>query len=203
MTTPLSRSAPRARALAGCHSGSSRMAWSKKPRCSRRSMPRASARPARHAAGGAAARPTPATSPSRPPRVRRAAASTSTPSTSTSTRSGWSATSCSPSTACCRCSSAASGCSSAVADPTNLHAIDEIKFQTGLAIEAIVVEDDKLQQRVDKALEQVDTSMPALGDEDDFDLEILEVTGGDEDRRRRRSAATTSKTRRSCASSTR
>jgi type IV pilus assembly protein PilB len=33
-----------------------------------------------------------------------------------------------------------------VADPTNLHAIDEIKFQTGLAVEAIVVEDDKLQR---------------------------------------------------------
>jgi hypothetical protein len=34
----------------------------------------------------------------------------------------------------------------AVSDPTNLHAVDEIKFQTGLAIEAVVVEDDKLQQ---------------------------------------------------------
>src|SRR5262252_455159 len=32
----------------------------------------------------------------------------------------------------------------AVADPTNLHAIDEVKFQTSLGIEAIVVEDDKL-----------------------------------------------------------
>ena len=32
----------------------------------------------------------------------------------------------------------------AVSDPTNLHAIDEIKFATGLGIEAIVVEDNKL-----------------------------------------------------------
>ena len=31
-------------------------------------------------------------------------------------------------------------------DPTNLGGIDEIKFQTGLAIEAIVVEEDKLQK---------------------------------------------------------
>ena len=38
-----------------------------------------------------------------------------------------------------------------VADPTNLHAIDEIKFATGLGIEAIVVEDDKLQKLIDKA----------------------------------------------------
>ena len=50
----------------------------------------------------------------------------------------------------------------AVADPTNLHAIDEIKFQTGLGVEAVVVEDDKLQKAVDKAIEQVDTQMPQL-----------------------------------------
>jgi type IV pilus assembly protein PilB len=67
----------------------------------------------------------------------------------------------------------------AVADPTNLHALDEIKFQTGLAIEAVIVEDDKLQRAVQKAIEQVDTSMPSLG-EDDFDLENLDVTSSDE-----------------------
>jgi type IV pilus assembly protein PilB len=69
----------------------------------------------------------------------------------------------------------------AVADPTNLHAIDEIKFATGLGIDAIVVEDDKLQRAVDKALEQVDTQMPNLTDEEGVDLEGLEVTGGDDD----------------------
>jgi type IV pilus assembly protein PilB len=69
----------------------------------------------------------------------------------------------------------------AVADPTNLHAIDEVKFQTSLGIEAIVVEDDKLQRAIDKALEQVDNQMAALTDEADVDLESLEVSGGDED----------------------
>ena len=68
-----------------------------------------------------------------------------------------------------------------VADPTNLHAIDEIKFQCGLGIEAIVVEDDKLQRLLDKAIEQVDTTMPNLSDEEGVDLESLEVSGGDED----------------------
>src|SRR5688572_32373332 len=68
----------------------------------------------------------------------------------------------------------------AVSDPTNLHALDEIKFQTGLSVEAVVVEEDKLQRIASKAIEQVDTQMPALGD-DDLDLENLEVTGGDED----------------------
>jgi type IV pilus assembly protein PilB len=70
----------------------------------------------------------------------------------------------------------------AVADPTNLHAIDEIKFQTGLGIEAVVVEDDKLQKAIDKAVEQADTAMPNLvDDEAGFDLENLDVSGGDDD----------------------
>jgi type IV pilus assembly protein PilB len=69
----------------------------------------------------------------------------------------------------------------AVADPTNLHAIDEIKFQTGLGVEAIVVEDDKLQRALDKAIEQVDAQMPSLGDDEGVDLESLEVTGGDDE----------------------
>ncbi len=67
----------------------------------------------------------------------------------------------------------------AVSDPTNLGGIDEIKFQTGLAIEAIVVEEDKLQKAVQKAIEQVDVAMPALA-EDDLDLENLEVSSDDD-----------------------
>jgi len=69
----------------------------------------------------------------------------------------------------------------AVADPTNLHAIDEIKFQTGLGVEAIVVEDDKLQKAVDKAIEQADAQISALTEDEGLDLEALEVTGGDEE----------------------
>jgi len=68
----------------------------------------------------------------------------------------------------------------AVSDPTNVHALDEIKFQTSMAVEAIVVEDDKLQKLAGKTIEQVDTQMPDLGS-DDVDLEGLDVTGGDED----------------------
>ncbi len=69
----------------------------------------------------------------------------------------------------------------AVCDPTNLQALDEIKFQTTLRIEAIVVEQDKLEIRVARAIEAVDTSMSNLGDDEGFDLENLEVTGGDEE----------------------
>src|SRR6266702_7782475 len=68
----------------------------------------------------------------------------------------------------------------AVADPTNLHAIDEIKFQTSLGIEAVVVEDDKLQKAIDKALEQADTQMSSLSEEEGIDLDSLETVGGEE-----------------------
>jgi type IV pilus assembly protein PilB len=70
----------------------------------------------------------------------------------------------------------------AVCDPTNLQALDEIKFQTTLRIEAIVVEQDKLEARVARAIEAVDTTMSDLGGDDDgFDLENLEVSGGEEE----------------------
>jgi len=68
----------------------------------------------------------------------------------------------------------------AVCDPTNLQALDEIKFQTTLRIEPVVVEQDKLDVRVARAIEAVDTTISSF-DDDDFDLENLEVTPGDED----------------------
>ncbi len=67
-----------------------------------------------------------------------------------------------------------------VADPTNLQAIDDIKFQTGFRIDPVVVEQDKLNELVTRALEAVDTSMSSF-DEDDFDLEGLDVSGGEEE----------------------
>jgi len=67
-----------------------------------------------------------------------------------------------------------------VSDPTNLAAIDEIKFQTGCRIDPVVVEQDKLQALVAKALEAIDTSMSNF-DDDDFDLESLEISTGDEE----------------------
>src|SRR5487761_506563 len=68
-----------------------------------------------------------------------------------------------------------------VSDPTNLHAIDEIKFQTTLGIEAVVVEEDKLQKAIDKAIEQAEAQIAPLVGEDDVDLDALEVTGGEEE----------------------
>jgi type IV pilus assembly protein PilB len=67
-----------------------------------------------------------------------------------------------------------------VSDPTNLAAIDEIKFQTGCRIDPVVVEQDKLVALVTRALEAIDTSMSSF-DDDDFDLESLEISGGDDE----------------------
>ncbi len=63
----------------------------------------------------------------------------------------------------------------AISDPTNLQAIDDVRFQSSLRVEPIVVEQDKLEDRLSKALEAVDTSMSSLAD-DDFDLENLDVS---------------------------
>jgi type IV pilus assembly protein PilB len=68
----------------------------------------------------------------------------------------------------------------AVGDPTNLQALDEIKFQTNLRVEPVVVEQDKLEERVGRAIEAVDTTMSNF-DDDDFDMDNLEISGGDED----------------------
>src|SRR5690606_22044144 len=60
------------------------------------------------------------------------------------------------------------------------HALDEVKFQTTLRVEPVVVEQDKLEERVARAIEAVDTTMSNF-EEDDFDLENLEVSPGDEE----------------------
>jgi type IV pilus assembly protein PilB len=69
----------------------------------------------------------------------------------------------------------------AVSDPTNLQALDEIKFHTGISTETILVEEDKLTKAIDQALDSADTSMTDLLDED---LDNLDVTSGDEDANR-------------------
>jgi type IV pilus assembly protein PilB len=69
----------------------------------------------------------------------------------------------------------------AVADPTNQHAIDEIKFQTTLSIEVVLVEEDKLQKAIDKAIEQAEAQIAPLAGDDDVDLDALEVTGGEDE----------------------
>jgi len=66
-----------------------------------------------------------------------------------------------------------------IADPANIGALDEFKFATGLATEAIVVEQDKLARMVEAAANAAESTSLNVGDADLDNLEIVE--GGDDD----------------------
>jgi type IV pilus assembly protein PilB len=66
----------------------------------------------------------------------------------------------------------------AVSDPTNLGAIDEFKFHTGINTEAVLVEEIYLRKAIESALEALDTTMSALMD---ADLDNLDVGSGEEE----------------------
>ncbi|HXG29250.1 MAG TPA: type IV-A pilus assembly ATPase PilB [Nevskiales bacterium] len=70
----------------------------------------------------------------------------------------------------------------ALSDPTNLQALDEIKFNVGMPTEPILVEEDKLNKAIDQALSQVTTQMDDLGDSDldNVELSAVEETAGAE-----------------------
>ncbi|MFP4609441.1 MAG: type IV-A pilus assembly ATPase PilB [Thiohalophilus sp.] len=57
----------------------------------------------------------------------------------------------------------------AVSDPTNLQALDEIKFHVGMTTEPILVQDDKLTRTIDRAMMAADTSLSELAGDDDLD----------------------------------
>ena len=62
----------------------------------------------------------------------------------------------------------------ALSDPTNLSALDEIKFKTGLAVEAVVVEDDKLDPLISKSAQASGASLDKLmSDESSPSDEVL------------------------------
>jgi len=58
-----------------------------------------------------------------------------------------------------------------ISDPTNLAAIDDIKFQTGTNTEAVLVEENKLATLIEKLLEEQEESMDDImgGDMEDMD----------------------------------
>jgi len=60
----------------------------------------------------------------------------------------------------------------AQSDPSNITAIDEIKFNTGMNVEPVIVEEDKLSSMVEKFLSVEDSSFDDFDDEDlDVDIE--------------------------------
>ena len=59
----------------------------------------------------------------------------------------------------------------AISDPTNLLALDEIKFTVGMSTEAILVEEEKLAKAIETALQAADTGLEGLSDEEFDDLD--------------------------------
>ncbi len=66
----------------------------------------------------------------------------------------------------------------AVSDPTNLTALDEIKFHVGANTEAILVEENKLKDVIEKAMASADTTLADMSG--DGDLDDLDIGGNDE-----------------------
>ncbi|MCW8956791.1 MAG: type IV-A pilus assembly ATPase PilB [Gammaproteobacteria bacterium] len=65
-----------------------------------------------------------------------------------------------------------------ISEPTNLAAVDEIKFHTGINTEAVLVEVDKLDVVIEKIIEGDDEPMAdMLGDEDMDDLDFEDTEG--------------------------
>jgi type IV pilus assembly protein PilB len=67
----------------------------------------------------------------------------------------------------------------AIANATNMQALDEFKFNTGLSTEPVLVREDLLDQFIDKALSAMDTGMDDMML--DEDLENLDIEAADEE----------------------
>ncbi len=63
----------------------------------------------------------------------------------------------------------------AVSDPTNLQALDEIKFHVGGHTDAVLVEEHKLAKAIDNSLEAADTGLTGVDDSDFDNLDDLEI----------------------------
>ncbi|MDH4583629.1 type IV-A pilus assembly ATPase PilB [Pseudomonas sp. BN415] len=68
----------------------------------------------------------------------------------------------------------------AISDPTNHQAVTDIQFSTGLNTEAILVEDDKLGDAIEKFFDSANSGMEDLGD---VDLDGVDVEAVDDDKK--------------------
>ncbi|MEP4147326.1 MAG: type IV-A pilus assembly ATPase PilB [Halioglobus sp.] len=67
----------------------------------------------------------------------------------------------------------------AVSDPTNLAALDEIKFHTGINTDAVLVEEHSLTKMINAWVETQDNLQDGLDDLDSEDLEGIDISSGD------------------------
>ena len=62
----------------------------------------------------------------------------------------------------------------AMADPSNIFAIDDIKFMTGYNVEVVVTSEASIKTAIDKYYDQSASFDDVMGDLDDIDLEVVE-----------------------------
>ena len=67
-----------------------------------------------------------------------------------------------------------------VSDPTNIAALNEFKFHTGLNTHAVLLEESKLKKVIEKALHEKESV--AFEGLEDTDLDLLEVSTGEEEK---------------------
>jgi len=67
----------------------------------------------------------------------------------------------------------------AVSDPTNLAALDEIKFHTGINTDAVLLEERTLSEMISNWVETQDNLDDGLGDLESEDLEGIDISSGE------------------------
>ena len=67
----------------------------------------------------------------------------------------------------------------AVSDPTNVQALDEFKFHTGITTDPVLVEEDKLTKAIEDSLSAQDTAQ--MGELLDEDYENIDIAAGEEE----------------------
>ncbi len=67
-----------------------------------------------------------------------------------------------------------------ISDPTNLRALDEIKFQANMPVDPIVVPEDFLDKAIDTALAGVDQLNEQMGGDDEEGIEGMELGEGED-----------------------
>lgn len=68
----------------------------------------------------------------------------------------------------------------AISDPTNLAALDEIKFHTGINTDAVLVEERSLNAVITEWTESQDNLVEGLGDLESEDFENIDISAGDD-----------------------
>jgi len=68
----------------------------------------------------------------------------------------------------------------AISDPSNISALDEIKFHVGMNTDPVLVEHEKLLKFIDELVNEQDTSMADLEGGDLDDLDDIDISSGDD-----------------------